>query len=71
MLPQHVAICVHKIPGRVRFARVLLDEIGIRAVLHKADVLTVVLSRIDEIVRLRKRAHFTLLHAAERELHVL
>ena len=46
MLPQHVAICVHKIPGQVRFARVLLDAI----VSSKATTVALVVGIVGALI---------------------
>ena len=66
MLSEHLAVDRDEIAGG-HGAAFFLDEGGIVAVGHKADILTVGLVRVDKAVLLRDTAHLVLAQSAERE----
>ena len=68
MLAEDVAVAhVHELSVGIRLAGVLLDEVGILARRHEADVLALVLLRIPEPGLFRLDARVVLAHGAERE----
>ena len=67
MSAEHVACFVDKIAGRELSAEACFNKVGIGAALDKADILAVMLVRIDEAVLFGDFAHLRLVQAAQRE----
>ena len=61
---EDIARGVNEIPLGVFFSGVLLDKSAVIAVLHKADILAVMLARIDKSLRLGDTSHLRLRHPA-------
>ena len=67
MLPQHMSFLIHKIARLEASSCVTFNKPGIISVRHKADILAVMLARIDQSLFFRHFPDLRLRHAAQGE----